>query len=1676
MADLFPTFDKDILPPIQNSAQVHSPEATEYLSQIAAASAATFQNHNFPTSSSSMKAMVETVDGEKNVRKGIAAQEVNEKLAINDQLVMDKILEGATREEIKMFLEPEAQVDMDELARSALERRASKFLIDSGMGNEQRAAAILKEEFDSDIESSSTDKRQDFISTMMRINTIRERFAEKYKEQGWTDTAMDFAAMMLAPGYTSLTSAKVFGRGVESLGNSVTEFSKEFWTKPMNERMEILSQFEKDLENNSLFGGNVVIALTQIEELLTVKDEDELIYNITEGLDASMVGSSLIKLFRGLKSISSAAKVAGNKDLAISRALEIRDKEFRQGTASPFEQDEMVESILPSSGTPKDSMIDLEYASPNQSRSSGSDKILGDNLPRDIDNPDLNSNRSTGRDQIVGSGKNISPPFRQSNVVEKKDFEEYPPSNVKRSEGEDQLVGTDNVFDDLDYSSPNNKRSGGEDQLVNRNNSDNWTTPEKPSGLLNKAIEEEDIVKAYSDILPNLISQIKKAGISVDESNVNPIDLLQTLRGTVLPNILNETEQAAANISAIKEILKQFDLPMETRALIDPEKFTGGMASPKNYPAYDVTINELNNVRTVNVYLGTGSNKLKGFTSAEAAMAGAERMGLTKGFYSVSDRTGEFFIKVSKDVTFNPFIRVIDDKEIPLTIPIISKYLWGSAVVSPEDAVRGARLSVSASSRLASAASKAVENISKLGMNARESYNNLMLDIQQKEKWMTVPQVKEWYKTNYKREPSQAEVTAYLSHRTLHEFDFVIRNSSVHRELVGAGYQELRVKGLKKSPFVGKEVTTTGIEPGLARIFDADEGKFKVFKTREELTKRLNKSDDTVLIKQLSPSKAHGEYIITRRGEVNIRPLRSQVLNKVDGPHRMYEGDHFIKQQNITPIRGQEVLQNPRTHFAIKGAKEAKKFADEYNLALEAYLKARQSGTTTDKLRASDVISRFTRFSGYDEFDAAVQEGKILTTPFEVVKDGALPTFRADELRGYSGIDPDYTNFSDDLKSLIEQGRMFYSERGARLPHPREGMATLLHPDEILSKAVGNVINTQAYGNFKVRQINRWVNTYGKYLIGDPNRPMIEKFMYGQFDDSGRSERPIKASVRTAAEAQRNALLRTLGQEGPMERAYGRYRDQIIDMIDNKVNSKAADKFANITSNSAIGSARGIAFKAFLGMLDVSQLIVQTSLTPGIMGVFPKSGLKAASSYPMFRAALMNPKHVSHFAKLNEKLTLGTMKAKEFEDMFFDAVRSGIDIVDGNLSSLDNLNNSMNVRGMMSHHTGKITDALSIFFTEAEKAQRLLAFNTSWMESYARLGRRLETPEEFAEVGVRAQTLTANMMKDGKSFWQEGVVSVPMQFQQFPFRVAEVLIAPVKGFTPTQRLRYYMGLALAYGTTLGFGGSAMNEYIRQQYLDATGELPDERVMNGITRGLIGAMLPETDISRLQPFSSSTLLSELFDEDKADVLGLMLGPVGAVGNRFYDATLGSAKLWAMIHGEIATPDVPFTLLDVAHDIMKTAASYNRYDKAVIAHQMKKYITNKGDILQEDIDEFDAAMIGLGFPPIESKEAFEAAVDLNQWQKTATKDARVVANFIKAAMGADENSSDERRNFAYAKFIIDRYKEDDPNGMMNSYLAQQIDKHLKESRAYNIQVFERLNRVLGSHSKNVLRGNE
>src|SRR5690606_32226116 len=178
-----------------------------------------------------------------------------------------------------------------------------------------------------------------------------------------------------------------------------------------------------------------------------------------------------------------------------------------------------------------------------------------------------------------------------------------------------------------------------------------------------------------------------------------------------------------------------------------------------------------------------------------------------------------------------------------------------------------------------------------------------------------------------------------------------------------------------------------------------------------------------------------------------------------------------------------------------------------------------------------------------------------------------------------------------------------YSTRGPRPRHPKGGLAPLLHPNDIMTRAINNVANTAAYTNYKIRQVNRWVNTYGKYMVGyDPTRPAIETFMHGVWDNSPSAKRQIKFSIQDKAEGQRMAIKRLLRATGTIEQEASKYRNHLIDVIDDKANAKWADRFADITSNNPIAFARGVAFRAYLGG-DPSQLIVQMAVMPGVAAV-----------------------------------------------------------------------------------------------------------------------------------------------------------------------------------------------------------------------------------------------------------------------------------------------------------------------------------------------------------------------------------------------------------------------------------------------------------------------------------------
>jgi len=1581
------------------SSPLYAPATAKFLSNLSQATQSTFDDLRLPLN---FDQLVVNKDGEDQVRQGFAAQALLEKQKIRDEFAIDRIIQGAGPAEVESILggRPFNEV-IEDTAKSVLEKGAAKWLVDQGLMTEERATVVINEEFafKEDNLPSKTNKREEFLATLFKMQTLRNKVAEAMKDDTLRGNISDFIGFTLFPFYTSVSSGKVVGRDVERLGASILKFSREFWAMSFDERMAKLDQFAEDLENNALEGGqNVFAAAVQLDQLLSMVDEDQLGVNLIETLDASIVGvavsrtaGSLYRMWKGLKAISSAGRAAGWTGVTPGRAVTLR-------------------------------------------------------------------NRDQG-----GFGKTIEGEF----------------TDITPSAGQKQISGQKLLT------------AAEEDELVTNMLPSSGTIhagPPKAAGATGQVMDKIDVMDEFQKIIPDMTKEVNRLGIAKEAEDLSPTELVRLLHRTMVPEILNATEQGTANLAAMKVLMRRFGFHPSARDLVNPELYTGGAVTSKLYPVFDVRIDEVSGIRTIVASLGTGEGFTKGYTSKAAAEAGAERLGIAKGFFEVSESTGEFFIEVSRNPGTTQYISPIDPSEIPRTMPGVSAALFGPSTTNPLDAIKGARLSVNAESILMTALVKAARNINPrttpkgpgLSKKAKKTYDELMMDIHQNEKWKTVPQVVEWYQKHHQRRPTDRELLAYEATREIYEFNYLIHNNRLKNELIGLGYQELMINGLFKSPTLGKEVATTSLLPNQVRIYDTIQSKMVGPETKGDLTELLNRGEDLILVKLLTRSKKFGDYIIVPRQDVNQRALRAQMLNKIDGPNRIYDGSTFIKQQKVRTIGGRPTIVNPKTHFVVKGTSEGKKWVDAYNDALIAFRTAEDSGSALDKAFASEVISKNTIFSGYDEMLKTIEDGQMERTPFEALKSGEHPTYREPGVQDMA-IDPEFNSLSDEVQIMIQNGRLVYSSRGPRLLHPDGSLAPLLHADDIMAQISRSAVSTQSYNNHKIRQIHKWVSTYDKYLVPQPGRSVEQKFMFGVLDDS--TQAPVRISGTTLREANlsRANLKRLLSNRGLLAQSVERYKDEIIDLIDNRANSNVADRAADILSKDPVVFLRGDAFKAYLGFGDISQLLVQTSMTPGVIATSPVAGGKALLLFPIMRALMVNPLHIKAMAKRVGRAKI--MPEKMFEQMMDDMDQSGVTIIGRNQSELDNMSREGEILGTGGAFLRRSTDAAMLAFNEAEKFVRTIGYSMAWQEFFAKSGRAPKSIDEKAAIMVRANALAGNMTRDGKAWWQEGTIGLATQFVAQPFRLFELLFLPTPGgFKLKDKVRMYIGLALAFGPTLGLRGDqsapgSMTEVIKQWYFEANGTEIPEALMRSITDGLVGALLSDTDISRFQPFGQGTLLADFFNPNKGIDIWNMLGASGSMLNTFYNATIGSAKLWAFMNGKIDADLMPLTLMDIANDTAKTIISYNRVQKAIHAYQTKEYISSRGELLQRDIDTFDAAMIGLGLPPMESKAAMESRIFIKDFKEKAVKDGRRAAFFFQKAMNADKGSRVQRMNLAFVAQLRDLYVDGgDYTGAGATLFAGSMDQALADSGALTEKVRSDMNNILFRDPSNLHRGKE
>lgn len=1178
-------------------------------------------------------------------------------------------------------------------------------------------------------------------------------------------------------------------------------------------------------------------------------------------------------------------------------------------------------------------------------------------------------------------------------------------------------------------------------------------------------------------------------------------ELIQNVLPSHVNSYLNDTSVQASRI--LDENQAQLDAAIQVRgqSFLSDEEQVQAIEILKNeittrFPRLNVLDVQDSDIPGQVIFkLGTGNDGLSSFNSEKAAIAAANRMGIQPGFYKVAKENGVYHLNITRDLTDttadgSSFLKGFESPNGLFTPLFLNKYLTGNKV-NINFAQRlsdGGIVGVNAAAKLNEIFTSSTKLITKLNKKERNSFDAVMKHTQMNNggKWLTSKQFKNFYLEKLGRKPTVNEEVAYGASIQLHKVDWEILNSSVRSDLVQKRFQEIGIVGVNETKVIGKELPTFD-RKNLKNIsiYDATTGDhYPKGTAASKLIKKLNENDNLVLVKYLDEvpinknntieaewaamgkENIKAQYVIANKNNVSTTAIRHRVLNYFDGPHREYETPFFIKQSKVLD----NTYLGTRTHFNVGSRDQALKYANQYNIALTAFLKAEKAvkANSSDMLeltsQASKAIQENTRYSSFDEFKQAIDKGVIERTPFEAWGDNAQEPFNFIELgRGSTqyvdearDIDMDLASLSDTTKKYLDQGQLYYSKRGAHLPTPDGELAPILNATEIVENSIKHIIHTRAFKEYKDRHVKEWVQTYKPYLnTKDEARPDWYHFTYGQF----RTGPDVPSSILKSGERVRTGLNRIVHAKSEASRRIDNTKFSIAQyalgdstgVFDGLARS-GSKGLLKLLDTDVVTGVRALTFKSFLGMMDASQIIVQTAMAPAIIGAYPRLGSQALTLLLPLRIAAStgNPKVLQYLASGVSKLGLGvlgkTLKPKDVKALMEDMKKSGVDIVGGTQAQLDNpfdgnviFNN--NISGRAIQFGNKALDVGLIPFKEGERLNQTLGFTVAWLEHFAKTGKR-PIGDDLGRVLNKAETVSGNMKSSSRAAWQSGIASIPTQFAAHPVRVAEnILFQQAGGLNKKQRLGFATGIVLTYGLA-GLGMDETADKAAEILADATGQPLTPELLNKVRNGWVGHVFDQADIARIQPLKDNIVREILFNPDLP--ITDMFGPSGSLLGDQWGAFGGSILFRGLLEGTLTFSEATELVPSVAKDMFTQLPGPSRLQKAWHMHMYGMYRNKKGRLLDtKDYTNFDVAMQALGFPPKDSREVSRLTRTVSELQKVVSDDVnRIVSLALDLTL-----SEDKEEQIKIGKRIgywVDLYKNQDPSTyrMFNKSLISRL----------------------------------
>ena len=822
----------------------------------------------------------------------------------------------------------------------------------------------------------------------------------------------------------------------------------------------------------------------------------------------------------------------------------------------------------------------------------------------------------------------------------------------------------------------------------------------------------------------------------------------------------------------------------------------------------EITLSDGSVVREVTATVGT--KKGTGFVNLKVAERYAKERGLTLNPDEpfIQDNNGKWFVNIVSPVDETGFFHSKLEMKAQGSL---GRFLSSADYISDEELL-GSGLQAGAKQQRAikeinQSYGKMLRGMDKLDKNALEEIWQLGNN---ESRWFNREEFDVLYESVTGSSQSDKAWHAYEQTQLFNDIDWVVRNDNIFKKLQTEGYETATINAqfLKDTT---ENVRRLDKIPDNVEILDVSTGnKWKA----GELTE-LNPDYMIVKLRGDAVKLSNGEYgrvLIGKKADFGMRALERYQLSYREGGHRLVKAKYFVKQAWRAATKdGGDVLLSPKTHIGAMTIAEAKVWAntmESIRLLVKDTIKEIGVDGLASNVEFGIALRKITEGAQSvvptaDEIIEGVKSGKFnWKDPYEVVKDGDAPsayakrtdsvelTYNPDELA-----DENWAN---------SHGYRYTGKKGKEVLKDYQGEAVpTFNMQEMMDRSLTNLSKIIGFGDYNAEAINRWNQTYRKYLNVSSGTSALESFRNGK---------PLEQNIPSlkrdmiinSMEAQRRVIRDTMRLENEFTRWTKNTTHKLAAFVngDNPSgwrNSLSKEILNWSSSLDPISMMKGIGFDLKLGMFAISQLPLQITTSLAAVTLSPKFGSQGMMNLFALRPALQMKKE-SLDVFLDTITKNGVHKLVGFDDAdeykaYIKMIRSDGFLDIGNSYSM--INDETAFKGSTSAGS-QLREASRFFFYEAEKWNRGVAAHIAWKETRQNFPNLDINSSEFnKKIMTLTNRYSLSMARESDSAWQRGLTSIPTQFFAYQARMHQAMFGKV--FTPAQRVRLVLGQGLMWG-------------------------------------------------------------------------------------------------------------------------------------------------------------------------------------------------------------------------------------------------------------------------------------